>query len=233
VKVLYVEDNEVARQYVQAGLSRSGFSVDLAATGSEGFERAPSGAYDVLILDVMLPDCEGTDLLLRLRRAGVETPVLFLSGRGEVEARVRGLEVGADDYLPKPFALSELVARLRAIVRRRQNVPANGVLSVGDLVLDLGARKVRRGDRDIDLPPKQFALLELLMRNAGCVVSRSTILETVWGDDIDLRSNAVNVQISYLRQRIDRDFEAKLLHTKPGFGYVIEDRTRREALGVR
>ncbi len=231
MNVLYVEDNEVARHYVQTGLGRSGFSVEVAPTGDAGFERARAGRFDALILDVMLPDCDGNDLLLRLRRAGVDTPVLFLSGRGGVAARVRGLEIGADDYLPKPFALSELAARLRAIVRRHDDTPPMGRLTVADLVLDLDAGKVMRGGREIDLAPKQFALVELLMRNAGRVVSRSTIMEKVWGDDADLRSNAINVQVSYLRQRIDRDFEPKLLHTKPGFGYVLEDRTGAEQGG--
>jgi two-component system copper resistance phosphate regulon response regulator CusR len=224
MKVLYVEDDPVAREYVQGGLGTRGFTVELAETAAEGLERALGGDHDVLILDVMLPDGEGYDLLLKLREAGVDTPSLFLSSRADVDDRLRGFEQGADDYLPKPFALSELVARVQAIARRRLGASQDLKLSVADLVLDLKAQRVVRAGKAVDLPPKPFALLALLVRSAGRVVPRSTLIEGVWGADAELRSNALEVQVNHLRKLVDHPFEKKLIHTRPGVGYVLEDR---------
>lgn len=198
--------------------------MDLATTVRTGTERALAGSYDALILDVVLPDGSGYDLLRVLREAACSTPALFLSARAEVADRVRGLRLGADDYLPKPFALEELAARLDAICRRASEESRPARLKVADLSFDPMSGSVHRGQRRIDLTPKQLALLDLLMRNAGRVVSRETILERVWNEEAELRSNAVTVQVCYLRRRIDEGFEPKLIHTKPGLGYVLEAR---------
>lgn len=223
MKVLYVEDDRTTREYVAKGLARKGLVVDVATTVAEGRERALTGEYDVVIIDIMLPDGEGFGLLEGLRASNVETPALFLSARGEVEDRIRGFETGADDYLPKPFALAELFARVRAVARR-QGAPPNARLCVADLEMDPSARKVWRAGQAVELTSKQFALLELLLRGAGRVQSRDTVLEQVWGYSADRKSNVVDVQVSYLRKKIDEGFPFKLIHTRPGMGYVLEDR---------
>jgi len=224
MRVLYVEDDPVALEYVEQGLRQAGAEVDAAPDARRGADLARSRAYDVLVLDVMLPDADGFSLLRELRLSGVQTPTLFLSARGAVADRVEGLRVGADDYLPKPFALAELVARIHALGRRRWEAPADETLSVADLVLDLGARRVHRAGQAIDLSPRQFALLEYLLRNRGHAVSRSMLIENVWGPGFESRSNAIDVQINYLRRKIDRDFEPKLIQTVKGFGYLLDER---------
>ena len=226
MKVLYIEDDGTTREYVARGLARKGLMVDVAATAAEGRECALTGEYDVMIIDVMLPDGEGFGLLESLRSADVQTPALFLSARGEVADRIRGFETGGDDYLPKPFALSELVARVRAVALRR-GAPTNERLCVADLEMDPSAQKVWRAGRPIELTAKQFALLELLLRGAGRVQSRTAVLERIWGYSAERRSNVVDVQISYLRKKIDEGFAFKLIHTRPGLGYVLEDRRRQ------
>jgi two-component system copper resistance phosphate regulon response regulator CusR len=223
MKVLYVEDDPEAQAFVARALRESGFVVDTAGDGGAGLELALGGAYDVLILDVKLPGIDGFELLRRLRRAGVEVPVLFLTAHGEVGDRVHGLELGADDYLAKPFALAELVARLRAVVRRHLRQPKDGVLSVGDLVVDSDRHYVERGGRRIQLTPKEFQLLEYLALNAGYVVSRSMIAEKIWGHGFESYSNAIDVHVNNLRKKIDRGAR-KLLHTAKGLGYVLEER---------
>jgi len=224
MQILYVEDDPTTRQFVEKGLRRHGFDVDVAATGQEGLHLALGRAYDAVILDVALPDVEGFDVLARLRRAEIHSPVLFLSARGEAGDRIRGLNLGADDYLPKPFAFAELVARLRAVARRHLNEPDDGVLRVVDLILDTRRREVRRGEARIELSPKQFSLLEYLMRNASYVVSRDMIIEKVWGYGFASRSNAIDVHINVLRRKVDRDFQPKLIHTVRGIGYVLDER---------
>jgi DNA-binding response OmpR family regulator len=224
MRVLYVEDDPIAREYIQQGLEKSGIAVDVAPDAATGSELATTQAYGVLILDVMLSDGNGFALLRDLRLSGIQTPTLFLSARGAVADRVQGLEVGGDDYLPKPFALAELVARIHALARRRWEVPADEKIRVADLELDLGARRVTRAGRLINLSPRQFDLLECLLRNRGHAVSRSMLTENVWGHGFESRSNAIDVQINYLRQKMDRDFEPKLVHTVKGFGYILEDR---------
>ena len=231
MKVLYVEDDDISRDYVQQGLTRRGLVVDVANNGTVGFEFASTGVYDVIVLDVMLPDFDGFELLRRLRSAGIDTPTIFLSARGEVGDRIQGLDLGADDYLPKPFAFAELLLRIRSLARRRLGDPIHQRLCVANLELDLGAHKVRRGDILIDLSPRQFALLEYLMRNEGFAVTRSMIIEKVWGYGFETRSNAIDVQISYLRNKIDADFEPRLIHTVKGVGYILEDRSGQEHAG--
>jgi DNA-binding response OmpR family regulator len=231
MKVLYVEDDDISRDYVQQGLARHGLVVDVAKNGTVGFEHAKTGVYDVIVLDVMLPDFDGFELLGRLRSSGIDTPTIFLSARGEVGDRIQGLDLGADDYLAKPFAFAELLLRIRSLARRRLGDSVHRCLRVADLELDLGGHKVRRGSTVIDLSPRQFALLEYLMRNAGFALTRSMITEKVWGYGFETRSNAIDVQISYLRNKIDAGFEPRLIHTVTGVGYILEDRSGEEHAG--
>jgi len=224
MRILFVEDDAIAREYIQQGLEKSKIAVDVAPDVATGSELATTQIYDVLVLDVMLADGDGFALLQDLRLSGIQTPALFLSARGAVADRVQGLKVGGDDYLPKPFALAELVARIQALARRRWELPAGEKLRVADLEMDLGARRVTRAGRLIDLSPRQFDLLECLLRNQSHAVSRSMLTENVWGHGFESRSNAIDVQINYLRRKMDRDFEPKLVHTVKGFGYILEDR---------
>jgi len=224
VKILYVEDDPEAQAFVQRALRESGFVVDTAGDGTSGLELAIGGAYDVLILDVKLPGLDGFEVLRRLRAAGQSVPVLFLTAQGEVGNRIRGLDLGADDYLAKPFALGELLARLRAVARRHQHQPADGVLRVADVVLDSDRHYVERAGKRIALTPKEFQLLEYLALNAGYVVSRSMIAEKIWGHGFESYSNAIDVHVNNLRRKLDRGHGTKLIHTAKGLGYVLEDR---------
>jgi two-component system copper resistance phosphate regulon response regulator CusR len=224
MKVLYVEDDPEARTFVSRALRESGFVVDTAGEGETGFELASSGSYDILILDVKLPGISGFELLRRLRRAGVDVPVLFLTAQGEVADRIEGLELGADDYLAKPFALAELLARLRAVARRHLRAARDGVVRVGDLVLDSERHYVERSGKRIQLTPKEFQLLEYLALNAGYVLSRSMIAEKIWGHGFESYSNAIDVHVNNLRKKVDRGAARKLIHTAKGLGYVLEDR---------
>jgi DNA-binding response OmpR family regulator len=224
VKILYVEDDPEAQGFVSRALRESGFVVDTAGDGDAGLALASAGAYDVLILDVKLPGMSGFELLRRLRRAGVGVPVLFLTAQGEVGSRIEGLELGADDYLAKPFALAELLARIRAVARRQQRQAKDGVVRVADLVVDVERHHVERGGRRIQLTPKEFQLLEYLALNAGYVVSRSMIAEKIWGQGFESYSNAIDVHVNNLRKKIDRG-GGKLIHTVKGLGYVLEERS--------
>jgi two-component system copper resistance phosphate regulon response regulator CusR len=224
MKILYVEDDAEAQAFVQRALRESGFVVDTAGDGATGLELATSGAYDVLILDVKLPDLDGFEVLRRLRATGNEVPVLFLTAQGEVGNRIHGLELGADDYLAKPFALAELLARLRAVARRHHRAPADGVLRVADLVVDSERHYVERAGKRISLTPKEFQLLEYLALNEGYVVSRSMIAEKIWGLGFESYSNAIDVHVNNLRRKLDRGHATKLIHTAKGLGYVLEDR---------
>ena len=224
MKILYVEDDPTAREYIHKGLTESGFEVDVAEDGGRGFELASTGAYDLLVLDVMLPERDGFELLRRLREEGVGTPALFLSARGQVADRIRGLNLGADDYLAKPFAFAELVARIRAVGRRASAESEQGRIETGDVVLDLARHRVLRGGREIDLTPKEFQIFEFLVRNAGQVVSRTMILERVWGYGFDPYSNLIDVHMNRLRRKIDRDFPTRLIHTLKGVGYIFDPR---------
>jgi two-component system OmpR family response regulator len=221
VRALLVEDDSTIADFVARGLREAGFAVDRAADGDEGLAAALDHTYDVAIVDLMLPKRDGLSLIEELRRRGVMTPVLILSARREIDDRVRGLQSGGDDYLTKPFAFAELLARVQALVRRATRTAEPTTLSVDDLVLDLLTRRVTRAGKPIELRPREFALLEYLMRNAGRVVSKTMILSHVWEYNFDPQTNIVDVLVSRLREKIDRPFENKLLHTVRGVGYVL------------
>ena len=222
MRVLVVEDDASIASFVSRGLSEAGFAVDVASTGHEGLIKAQSSEYDAAVVDLMLPGRDGLSIVSELRRTGIRTPVLILTARRSVEDRVLGLESGADDYLIKPFAFPELLARVQALIRRAQGTPDAVELTVGDLRLHRLTRQVERAGQQIDLRPREFALLDLLMRNAGRVVSKTMILSHVWGYDFDPGSNVVDVLVFRLRDKIDRDFATPLLHTVRGVGYVLK-----------
>jgi DNA-binding response OmpR family regulator len=221
MRVLIVEDDETIAAFVAKGLREAGFAVDHSPDGREGLDMAIATPYDAAIVDVMLPGLDGRALVEALRRRGVRTPVLILSARHSVDDRVRGLQAGGDDYMVKPFAFAELLARIQALVRRATGVPEATRLAVGDLEMDLLRREVRRGGTKIDLRPKEQALLEHLMRNAGKVVSKTMILSHVYNYAFDPGTNVVDVLVHRLREKIDKDFEPKLLQTARGMGYVL------------
>ena len=221
VRVLLVEDDPTIADFVEKGLREAGFAVDVARDGRTGLERALAGGHDAAIVDVMLPQMNGLALIDTLRARGVRTPVLILSARRSVDDRVRGLQAGGDDYLTKPFAFAELLARVQALIRRATGAAEPTRLSVGDLSLDLLTRRVQRGAQEIELRPREFALLEYLMRNVGRVVSKTSILSHVWGYNFDPNTNVVDVLVSRLRDRVDRAFPVKLLHTVRGVGYIL------------
>jgi two-component system copper resistance phosphate regulon response regulator CusR len=223
MRILVVEDESRSREFLVKGLTESGFAVDAAAAGDEGLRMAEENKYDLIILDVMLPKMDGWQVLEKLRHGGLLTPVLFLTARVSVDDRVRGLELGADDYLVKPFAWAEFVARVRALLRRGPSRQVESV-SIADLHLDLPRMKALRGGRMIDLTAKEFQLLSLLARRTGEVLSRATIAELVWDMSFSEDSNAVDVAIGRLRRKIDEPFENKLIHTQRGLGYVLEAR---------
>jgi DNA-binding response OmpR family regulator len=218
---LIIEDDHTIADFVARGLREAGFAVDVAADGEEGLQVALEQSPDVAIVDLMLPRRDGLSVIDELRRRGRTTPVLILSARRSVDDRVRGLQAGGDDYLTKPFAFAELLARVQALVRRASRAPEPTTLTVDDLALDLLTRKVTRGGTVIELRPREFALLEYLMRNAGKVVSKTMILSHVWEYNFDPQTNIVDVLVSRLRDQIDRPFEKKLLQTVRGVGYVI------------
>ena len=221
MRALLVEDDATIAEFVVRGLREAGFAVKHEADGETGLTAATEQAYDVAIVDVMLPKRDGLSLIEELRRRGIPTPVLILSARRSVDDRVRGLQTGGDDYLTKPFAFAELLARVQALVRRATRAPEPTTLTVDDLVLDLLSRRVTRGGKPIDLRPREFALLEYVMRNPGRVVSKTMILSHVWEYNFDPQTNIVDVLVSRLREKIDRPFEKKLLHTVRGVGYVL------------
>jgi DNA-binding response OmpR family regulator len=223
VHILVVEDELRLSTRLRRVLVEERHTVDVAHDGISGYERAASGTYDLIILDVMLPGLDGIEICRRIREDDVQTPVLMLTARGAVEDRVAGLNAGADDYLPKPFALEELLARVNALLRRRdRHFDAPLELRVGDLVLDLVRHEVRRGDRLIELTAKEFALLEYLMRHPGQVLTRTQIMDHVWRYDLDALSNVVETYIHYLRDKIDRGFGRSLIKTVRSVGYKIE-----------
>jgi len=224
MRLLIVEDDRDAAGYMEKGLKESGHAVDLAHTGREGLLRAASGDYDVLIVDRMLPELDGLGLVRTLRATDNRTPVLFLSALGQVEDRVKGLRSGGDDYLAKPYAFSELLARVESLGRRRPSQASAGpetVLRYDDLSLDLLSRRVERAGRELDLQPREFKLLEVLMRHAGQVMTRTMLLEKVWDYRFDPQTNVIDVHISRLRQKVDRGFPHALIHTVRGAGYSL------------
>src|SRR5438045_3492456 len=221
MKFLVVEDDRETAAYLAKGLGESGYAVDQASDGREGLFLATGGGYDAIILDRMLPGIDGLSLLGALRGAEIRTPALILSALGSVDDRVKGLRAGGDDYLVKPFAFSELLARIEALLRRGQTPTATTRLRVADLEMDLLTRSVMRGGLPIDLLPREFQLLECLMRNAGHVVTRTMLLEMVWDYHFDPQTNVIDVHVSRLRQKIDKQFEHPLLHTVRGAGYCL------------
>ena len=222
MKILIVEDELKTGAYVQQGLVEAGYVVDLDRDGTDGLHHALTEAYDLLVLDVMLPGMNGWQILEGIRRAGKDVPVLFLTARDHVDDRVKGLELGADDYLVKPFAFSELLARIRTLLRRGTRSKEAEILRAADLELDLLRRRVSRGGKRIELTVKEFALLELLMRRQGEVLPRSLIASQVWDMNFDSDTNVIDVAVRRLRVKIDDDFDAKLIHTVRGMGYVLE-----------
>ena len=221
MRILIIEDDDNTASYMAAGLDQSGHVVDRCGDGRDGLFMASSGDYDAVVVDRMLPSLDGLSLVQALRAAKVTTPVLFLSALGQVDDRVKGLRAGGDDYLTKPFAFSELLARLEALSRRTAAPAVQTCLDVGDLHLDLLTRQVTRAGQAIDLQPREYRLLEYLMRHAGQVVTRTMLLEGVWDYHFDPQTNVIDVHISRLRQKIDKGFESPLLHTIRGAGYAI------------
>jgi heavy metal response regulator len=221
VRALIIEDDRAIADFVARGLREAGFAVDVAADGAGGLAAALAQDFDVAIVDVMLPGLDGLRVIDDLRRRGRTTPVLILSARRSVDDRVQGLRAGGDDYLTKPFAFAELLARVQALVRRASRAAEPTTLTVADLVLDLLTRKVTRGATPLDLRPREFALLEYLMRHPGEVISKTMILSHVWAYNFDPQTNIVDVLVSRLRDKIDRPFERKLLQTVRGVGYVL------------
>jgi two-component system OmpR family response regulator len=222
LRALVVEDDRKIAAVIARGLRDEGFAVDHAVDGEAGLALALSGAHDVAIIDLMLPKGDGLGLIAEMRARHVATPVIILSARRSVDARVKGLQTGGDDYLTKPFAFSELRARIRALLRRSHGAGSPTQLVVGDLVLDLLTRQVSRGGRRIELRAREFALLDCLMRHAGQTLSRTLLLQHVWHFDFDPQTNVVEVLVSRLRAKIDEGFDPKMLHTIRGVGYVLQ-----------
>jgi len=220
MKILVIEDDDEAAAYLLKGLAESGHQVDLAIDGRQGLDRATDGAFDAMVIDRMLPGLDGLAIVAALRARKDETPVLILSALGDVENRVEGLRAGCDDYLSKPFAFSELLARLEALDRRSHSA-GETKLKIADLEMDLLKRAVTRAGQPIELLPREFSLLEYLMRNAGHIVTRTMLLEKVWDHHFDPQTNVIDVHVSRLRQKIDRDFSTPLLHTVRGAGYIL------------
>ena len=223
MRILIVEDDEKIASFVAKGLKQNGFAVDHAADGEEGLDLASAISYDAAILDLMLPRLDGLSLLRRLRQQKIRTPVLILSARANVDDRVLGLQSGGDDYLTKPFAFSELLARVQALIRRAGQGGEPTTLTLADLTINLVSREVARGQQKIDLQQREFALLEYLLRNAGRPVTKTMILERLWDFHFDPQTNVVDVLVHRLRAKVDKNFALKLIHTIRGVGYVIKE----------
>ena len=223
MRVLLVEDERKIATYVKRGLDEQGYAVDIAYNGREALEWAEMVQFDLIVLDILLPEIDGLTVCRTLREQGCQTPILMLTARDTVDDRVNGLDAGADDYLVKPFALKELLARLRALTRRSGDLPKSPEMTVANLSLDPTTHRVTRDGRAIDLPAKEFAVLECLMRSAGRVLTRTQIAEHVWSYDTYNQSNVVDVYIRNLRRKIDDDYEPKLLHTLRGVGYRLSE----------
>jgi two-component system OmpR family response regulator len=222
VRILVAEDDQVIADFVSQGLREAGYAVDVASTGTDALKKALDGGYDAAVIDVMLPGLDGLSVIEQLRAKRQQTPVLILSARHTVDDRVKGLQAGGDDYLTKPFAFAELLARLQALLRRSAGTTEPTRLVVGELTLDLLSRKVERGGRAIELRPREFALLEYLMRHPGRVLSKTMILSHVWGYSFDPGTNVVDVLVSRLRDQVDEGFATKMIHTVRGAGYVLK-----------
>jgi len=223
VRILLVEDDLKLAAFIMNGLKEAGFTVDHCLDGEDGLHRALSEEYDAAIVDIMLPKLDGLTLIDKLRSSMNKTPVLILSAKRSVDDRVKGLQTGGDDYLTKPFAFAELLARLQALIRRASGNSEPTILKVGNLSMNLITREVIREGKKIDLPPLDFALLEYLMRNAGRVVSKTMIMEHVWDFNFDPQTNIVEVRVCRLREKVDKAFEKKMIHTVYGAGYVLKE----------
>ncbi len=221
MRILVIEDDAEAAAYLTKGLRESGYVVEHAADGMDGLYMATSEDFDLLVIDRMLPKLDGLAVIEALRKSGRSMPVLILSALGEVDDRVRGLRAGGDDYLTKPYAFAELLARIEALLRRGEGTPAETKLSLADLEMDLLARTARRGNRDIALQPREYRLLEYLLRHSGQVVTRTMLLENVWDYHFDPQTNVIDVHISRLRQKLDGNGDAPLIHTVRGAGYCL------------
>jgi two-component system, OmpR family, response regulator len=224
MRVLLIEDDKKIAEFIEKGLKASGFAVDHASSGTQGYEMAFDEPYDALIVDIMLPKMDGITLIQKIRDKKNNTPIIILSARNRVDDRVKGLHAGADDYLTKPFAFSELLARIQALIRRSSNIVDPVKLSYEDLSVDIVKRQVKRNDEIIDLQPLEFSLLEYLLRNRERVVSKTMIMEHVWNYNFDPMTNVVEARICRLRDKIDKDYTPKLIHTIRGAGYVIKNR---------
>jgi two-component system OmpR family response regulator len=222
MRILVVEDDKKIASLLVRGMEQAGFAVDHAEEGEDALHLALSESYDAAIIDVMLPKLDGLTIIERMRQRKILTPVIVLSAKRSVDDRVRGLQTGGDDYLVKPFSFSELLARVHALIRRANHETEPTRLLMGELSLDLLSREVARAGKKIDLQPREFSLLEYLMRNRGRVVSKTMIIEHVWGYNFDPQTNVVDVLVSRLRNKVDRDFENKLIHTHRGVGYAIK-----------
>jgi len=223
MRILVVEDDKKIASFVSKGLKEAGYAVDVAQDGLDGLDLGLSGVYDAAVVDIMLPGLDGLTLIERLRAKKNNTPVIILSAKRTVDDRVKGLQAGGDDYLTKPFSFSELLARIQALIRRDTRVAESSTLTVGDLAIDLLAREAKRGDTVISLPAREFALLEYLMRHPGRIVSKTSILENIYDYSFDPQTNVVDVLVCRLRNKIDKDFDHKMLHTVRGMGYVLKD----------
>lgn len=223
MRILLVEDDIKIASFIVKGLKAAGYAIDHAADGEEGLNLALTEPYDTAIIDIMLPKRDGLSLIEEMRKSKVHTPVIILSAKGSVDDRVKGLQTGGDDYLTKPFAFSELLARVQALIRRASGVTEPTTLSASELSMNLLTREVKRKDQQIELQPMEFSLLEYLMRNIGRVVSKTMIMEHVWDYNFDPQTNVVEARICRLRDKVDRDFDKKLIHTIRGVGYVLKN----------
>ncbi len=229
MKILLIEDEKKISNFIKKGLEEENYLVDTAFNGKDGFEIAVSAPYDLIIMDLMLPYINGFDLCKKLRESGVNTPILMLTVRDSVEDKVKGLDSGADDYLTKPFAFEELLARIRALLRKR-NIVEKTILKIDDLEMDLISHKVKRGGKEINLTSKEYALLEYLLRNKGKIVTRTMIYQNVWDIGFDTETNVIDVFVNYLRKKIDGNGSKKLIHTIRGKGYMLQE---EDAFGNR
>ena len=223
MRVLVVEDDKKIASFIVKGLKQAGFAVDCATNGEDGIHLALHESYDAAVIDIMLPKLDGLSLIEELRRNKINTPVIILSAKRSVDDRVKGLQTGSDDYLTKPFSFSELLARVQALIRRASGAAEATRLTFGDLSMDILKREATRADKKINLQPREFALLEYLMRNAGRMVSKTIIMEHVYDYNFDPQTNVVDVLVCRLRNKVDRDFEKKMIHTIRGVGYVLKE----------
>ncbi|MBR1952530.1 MAG: response regulator transcription factor [Lentisphaeria bacterium] len=222
MNILLIEDDAKTAEFIARGFTQSGFSVTSVDNGTAGLEKLRSESFDIAVVDVMLPGLDGISVVRQARQDGCLTPVIFLSAKGSVEDKISGLQAGGDDYLSKPFSFTELLARIQAMLRRAQSLSQPTQLSVADLTIDLLTRKVTRAGKRIELQPQEYSLLEYLMKNTGKIVSRTMILEHVWEYNFDPQTNIVETRLCRLREKIDKEFERKLIRTVRGFGYVLE-----------